>query len=283
MPDQPEILASNRSFGGWHRRLRHRSAALDCTMVFAIYLPPQVDEGEEVPVLYWLSGLTCTDENFMQKAGAHRLAAELGIAIVAPDTSPRGPDVPGDPDGAWDFGHGAGFYVDAAVEPWSRHYRMHDYVVNELPALVEASFPVTDRRAVSGHSMGGHGAIVAALRNPGRYRSISAFAPIANPSNCPWGHKAFSRYLGPDRDRWAEWDSCSLIGKASERLPLLVDQGEADSFLAEQLKPEALEGAALEAGYPFILRRQPGYDHSYFFIASFIEDHLRHHARALRD
>lgn len=281
MTTAPEQLAANRSFGGWHRRFRHRSAVLGCDMVFAIYLPPQAEAGP-VPVLYWLSGLTCTDENFMQKAGAQRLAAELGIAIVAPDTSPRGTGVPGDPDGAWDFGLGAGFYVNATEEPWRRHYRMYDYVVEELPALVEAHFPVSDARAISGHSMGGHGALVCALKNPGRYRSVSAFAPIANPSACPWGEKAFARYLGADRARWLEWDACALIAGTRERLPLLVDQGEADGFLAEQLRPEALRAACAAAGHPLNLRLQPGYDHSYYFIASFIDDHLRHHAAALR-
>jgi S-formylglutathione hydrolase len=281
MAEALNVVARNRSFGGTHQRVRHRSATLDCDMVFAIYLPPQVEAGARVPVLYWLSGLTCTDENFMQKAGAQRAAAELGIAIVAPDTSPRGPSVPGDPDGAWDFGLGAGFYVNATEAPWSRHYRMHDYVVTELPDLIEANFPVSDRRAVSGHSMGGHGALVAALRHPGRYRSVSAFAPICHPMDCPWGQKAFGRYLGPDRSTWAAWDACALIPGASERLPILVDQGLADDFLATQLKPEALEAACAAAGHSLTLRRQPGYDHSYYFIASFIEDHLRHHARAL--
>ena len=281
MTTAPEQLAANRSFGGWHRRFRHRSTVLGCDMVFAIYLPPQAEAGP-VPVLYWLSGLTCTDENFMQKAGAQRLAAELGIAIVAPDTSPRGTGVPGDPDGAWDFGLGAGFYVNATEEPWRRHYRMYDYVVEELPALVEAHFPVSDARAISGHSMGGHGALVCALKNPGRYRAVSAFAPIANTSACPWGEKAFARYLGADRARWLEWDACALIAGTRERLPLLVDQGEADGFLAEQLRPEALRAACAAAGHPLNLRLQPGYDHSYYFIASFIDDHLRHHAAALR-
>ena len=280
MTTAPEQLAANRGFGGWHRRFRHRSTVLGCDMVFAIYLPPQAEAGP-VPVLYWLSGLTCTDENFMQKAGAQRLAAELGIAIVAPDTSPRGTGVPGDPDGAWDFGLGAGFYVNATEEPWRRHYRMYDYVVEELPALVEAHFPVSDARAISGHSMGGHGALVCALKNPGRYRAVSAFAPIANPSACPWGEKAFARYLGADRARWLEWDACALIAGTRERLPLLVDQGEADGFLAEQLRPEALRAACAAAGHPLNLRLQPGYDHSYYFIASFIDDHLRHHAAAL--
>ena len=274
------LVSENRSFGGWHRRYRHASSSLGCEMVFAVYLPPQAETGP-VPVLYWLSGLTCTDENFMQKAGAQRVAAELGIAIVAPDTSPRGPGVPGDPDGAWDFGLGAGFYVDATQAPWSTHYRMHDYVVNELPALVEGALPLLPRRGISGHSMGGHGALVAALRNPGRYLSVSAFAPIVHPIDCPWGHKAFSRYLGDDRSAWRAWDACELIATAPERLPLRVDQGEADSFLKEQLKPEALEAACQAAGHPLQLHRHPGYDHSYYFIASFIEAHLRHHAAAL--
>ena len=275
-----ELVASNKSFGGWHKRYRHRSASLNAEAVFAIYLPPQA-QSQPVPVLYWLSGLTCSDENFMQKAGAQRIAAELGVAIVAPDTSPRGAEVPGDPDGAWDFGHGAGFYLNASEAPWHRHYRMYDYVVDELPALVEAHFPASALRSISGHSMGGHGALVCALRNPGRYRSVSAFAPICNPSDCPWGQKAFSRYLGNDRRKWSEWDASELVAKAGERLPLLVDQGEQDGFLAEQLKPRALEAACAAAGHPLTLRLQPGYDHSYFFIASFIDDHLRHHAGAL--
>ena len=277
-----ELLSSNRSFGGWHRRYRHRSSTLDCDMQFAVYLPPQAEQGERLPVLYWLSGLTCTDENFMQKAGAQRVAAELGLVLVAPDTSPRGEGVPGDPEGAWDFGLGAGFYLNASEQPWARHYRMHDYVVHELPALIEAHLPVSERRGISGHSMGGHGALVCALRNPGRYRSLSAFAPISNPLDCPWGEKAFSRYLGEDRATWPAWDACTLLASATQRLPILVDQGEADSFLDTQLKPQALKVAAEAVGYPLTLRLQPGYDHSYYFIASFIEDHLRHHAAALR-
>jgi S-formylglutathione hydrolase len=277
-----EIFSSNKSAGGWHKRYRHHSAVLGCDMVFAVYLPPQAEQGEELPVLYWLSGLTCTDENFMQKAGAHKLAAELGLIIVAPDTSPRGVDVPDDPVKAWDFGLGAGFYLNAAQQPWARHYRMYDYVVQELPALIEANFPVSDRRGISGHSMGGHGALICALRNPGRYHSLSAFAPISNPSNCPWGEKAFSRYLGDERSRWREWDACALLAEATEKLPILVDQGDRDDFLESQLKPDALKAAAQAAGHPLTLRLQPGYDHSYYFIASFIDDHLRHHAAALR-
>ena len=277
----PTLLSENRSFGGVHRRYGHRSSVLDCHMVFAVYLPPQALNGQRVPALYWLSGLTCTDENFMQKAGALRAAAELGIAIVCPDTSPRGDDVPGDPEGAWDFGLGAGFYLNATEAPWSAHYRMHDYVVTELPALLEASLPINNRRSISGHSMGGHGALVCALRNPGRYRSVSAFSPICHPMLSPWGEKAFSHYLGPDRTQWAEWDTCALLAAGREHLPMLVDQGTADSFISSQLMPEQLERAAADAQCPLTLRRQIGYDHSYHFIATFIEDHLSHHARAL--
>ena len=281
MSSSIELLSANKCFGGWSKRYRYSSSVLASDTVFGIFLPPQADQGEPLPVLYWLSGLTCTDENFMQKAGAQKLAAELGVVIVAPDTSPRGEGVPDDPEAAWDFGLGAGFYVNATEQPWAKHYRMYDHVVDELPAVIEANFPVSDKRAISGHSMGGHGALICALKNPGRYLSVSAFAPITNPVNCPWGHKAFSNYLGDDREQWKQWDTCELIGAAQERLPLLVDQGDADNFLAEQLKPEALEAAAKAAGHPLTLRLQPGYDHSYFFIASFIDDHLRHHAQAL--
>ncbi|MDX5299352.1 MAG: S-formylglutathione hydrolase [Gammaproteobacteria bacterium] len=266
-------------FGGWQLRYRHVSRTLGCDMVFAVYLPPQAEQGMTLPVLYWLSGLTCTDENFVQKAGAQRIAAELGIIIVAPDTSPRGPDVPADPEGAWDFGLGAGFYINATQAPWATHYRMHDYVVKELPALIEAEFPVSGVRGISGHSMGGHGALICALRHPGRYHSVSAFAPICHPLDCPWGEKAFSRYLGDDRDVWREWDACELLAGAEERLPILVDQGDQDGFLSTQLKPQTLQAVAQAIGYPLTLRMQPGYDHSHFFIASFIEDHLRFHAR----
>lgn len=276
-------LSSNRSFGGWHERWSHPSSVLQCRMVFSIYLPPQVQAGRSVPVLYWLSGLTCTDENFMQKAGAQRLAADLGMILVAPDTSPRGSEVPGDPDGAWDFGLGASFYVNATQQPWAEHYRMHDYVVQELPKLIEANFPATPKRGISGHSMGGHGALVCALRNPETYHSVSAFAPISNPCACPWGEKAFSRYFGDDRRVWARWDASVLLPDVPlrDRLPILIDQGEQDGFLAEQLKPEALEEAAKACDYPLTVRRHSGYDHSYFFVASFIDDHLRHHAKAL--
>ncbi len=277
-----EIVSSNKSFGGWHKRYRHRSSSLNCDMVFAVYLPPQAAQGAKLPVLYWLSGLTCTDENFMQKAGAQRMAAELGLIIIAPDTSPRGEGVADDANGAYDFGLGAGFYVNATQEPFASHYRMYDYVVQELPALIEANFPVSDKRGIAGHSMGGHGALICALKNPGRYQSVSAFSPISNPMNCPWGEKAFSLYLGEERSRWREWDASVLIAEAEEKLPILVDQGDRDDFLEGQLKPQVLQAAAKAAAHPLTLRMQPGYDHSYYFIASFIDDHLRHHAAALR-
>jgi S-formylglutathione hydrolase len=271
-----ENLSCNKSFNGWHKQYSHYSETLNCTMRFAIYLPPQAMGGDKVPALYWLSGLTCTDENFMQKAGAQRIAAELGMAIIAPDTSPRGDEV-ADNDG-YDLGKGAGFYVNATQAPWNRHYRMYDYVLNELPALVEPMFPLNDQRSISGHSMGGHGALVLAMRNPERYRSVSAFSPISNPVNCPWGKKAFAAYLGKDTAAWADYDASLLMRQASRFVPALVDQGEADDFLTEQLKPETLESAANHSGYPLELNRREGFDHSYYFIASFIEQHLRFHA-----
>lgn len=276
-----ENISANKSFGGWHKQYTHRSTALNCDMRFSIFLPPQIAQGQQVPVLYWLSGLTCTDENFMQKAGAQRLAAELGMAIVAPDTSPRGEDVPDDAEGSYDFGLGAGFYVNATEAPWHRHYRMYDYVVSELPALIEANFPVTSQRAISGHSMGGHGALTIGLKNPERYRSISAFSPITNPINCPWGQKAFTGYLGTNQDDWAQYDTTELMKTSQVHLPALVDQGTQDNFLAEQLKPQALLDAAEKVGYPLELRMQEGFDHSYYFISSFIDDHLRFHAKHL--
>jgi S-formylglutathione hydrolase len=271
-------LEHHACFGGWQDVYEHASSTLGCTMRFAIYLPPQAEHGR-VPVLYWLSGLTCTEQNFITKAGAQRYAAEHGIAIVCPDTSPRGDGV-ADADG-YDLGKGAGFYVNATQAPWSRHYRMYDYIVDELPALIEANFPVTDARAISGHSMGGHGALVLALRNPGRYRSVSAFSPIVAPSQMPWGQKAFSTYLGEDRQAWQAYDATALVASATERLSLLVDQGDADEFLRAQLQPEWLQAACAAAGHPLVLRMQPGYDHSYYFIASFIGEHIAHHARAM--
>lgn len=272
-----QALSSNRSFGGWHRRFEHRSETLNCTMQFAVYLPPQA-EHKKVPVLCWLSGLTCTDENFMQKAGAHQLAAQLGLAIVCPDTSPRGTDLPGEHD-EYDLGSGAGFYLNANQSPWNSHYCMFDYVTEELPALIRKHLPIGPDQSIFGHSMGGHGALICALKKPENYHSVSAFAPISNPSQCDWGRKAFTAYLGEDRDSWRAWDACELI-RAGQRVDeLLIDQGTADSFLQEgQLQPEALEKACSESGIPLNLRMQPDYDHSYYFIASFIDDHLRYHA-----
>lgn len=263
-------------FGGQQQVWQHHSQVLGCDMRFAVYLPPQVSEGP-CPVLYWLSGLTCSEQNFITKAGAQRYAARHGVVIVCPDTSPRGEAVAD--DDAYDLGQGAGFYLNATRAPWASHYRMYDYVVDELPALVEDSFPVTDRRAISGHSMGGHGALVIALKNPGRYVSVSAFAPIVAPTQVPWGEKAFSAYLGDDPSAWKAWDASELVAAyAGERatLPILVDQGDADNFLDNQLKPDLFQQACDQAGHPLTLRMQPGYDHSYYFIASFIGDHLAH-------
>lgn len=276
-----EMISSAKSFDGWHKQYSHESKSNHCSMRFAIFLPPQTATGEKVPVLYWLSGLTCTDENFMQKAGAFSEAAKLGIAIVAPDTSPRGDGVPDDENGAYDFGLGAGFYVNATQAPFNQHYQMYDYVVNELPKLIEANFPVTQQRAISGHSMGGHGALSIALKNSDRYSSVSAFSPIANPVNCPWGQKAFNGYLGGDKQDWLQYDSSELMkySAANKQLPALVDQGDADNFLEEQLMPDALQAAANLSGYPLTLRIHAGYDHSYYFISTFIAEHLRFHAK----
>ena len=273
-----ERIEHRACFGGWQDVYRHDSSALNGSMQVAVYLPPQAANGS-VPVLYWLSGLTCTEQNFITKAGAQRYAAEHGLMLVAPDTSPRGEDVP-DADG-YDLGKGAGFYVDATREPWSRHYRMYDYVVNELPALIEAHCPATSARAISGHSMGGHGALMIALRNPTRYRSASAFSPIVAPSQVPWGERAFSTYLGDDREAWKAYDTVELLKAATQKLPLLIDQGDADEFLDKQLQPDRLKREADALGYPVTLRMQPGYDHSYYFIQSFIGEHVAYHAAAL--
>lgn len=251
-------------------------------MQFSVFLPPQAVAGQQVPVAYWLSGLTCTDQNFATKAGAQRVAAESGIAIVMPDTSPRGDAVPDDADKAYDFGLGAGFYVDATQAPWSAHYKMYSYIVQELPALVEAQLPVSTKRAIFGHSMGGHGALTIALNNPGRYTSVSAFSPIVNPVQCPWGQKALSKYLGDDQAGWKRYDTVELIRAGASQLPMLVDQGLADNFLKSQLKTELLEAALQETGYQADVRYHAGYDHSYYFIATFIEDHLRFHAKYLK-
>jgi S-formylglutathione hydrolase len=279
-----ELISQNKLFGGVQQRYRHFSKSNQCDMVFAIYLPPQAEK-QVVPVLYWLSGLTCTDENFVTKAGAQRVAAELGIAIVAPDTSPRGEDVPDDPDKAYDFGLGAGFYLNATQAPWSQHYHMYDYVVSELPALIQQNFKVTDKKSISGHSMGGHGALSVALKQPHQYCSVSAFSPITNPTQCPWGQKAFANYLGDDQSTWQQYDTCKLIeaskGNGEKQLPVMVSQGTQDDFLEEQLKPQNLQQACDDAQYPLQLKLEEGYDHSYFFISTFIEDHLRFHYQYL--
>ncbi|MCZ7836341.1 S-formylglutathione hydrolase [Atlantibacter hermannii] len=275
-----EMIEEHRCFEGWQQRWRHHSEVLNCTMTLSVFLPPPVSSNPP-PVLYWLSGLTCNDENFTTKANAQRIAAELGIVLVMPDTSPRGDEV-ADADG-YDLGKGAGFYLNATQAPWAAHYRMYDYLRDELPALIQSHFNVSDRCAISGHSMGGHGALIMALKNPGRFTSVSAFAPIVNPVRVPWGQKAFSAYLGEDQSQWAAWDSCALMAQASaeQQIPTLVDQGDNDQFLADQLQPAQLAEVARQTGWPLTLRIQPGYDHSYFFIASFIEDHLRFHAEHL--
>lgn len=273
------LLSATKSFGGWVKRYQHYSTTLKCQMIFAIYLPPQADTNP-VPLLWWLSGLTCTDENFMQKAGAQQVAAKLGIAIICPDTSPRGVNIPGEDD-SYDFGSGAGFYVNATQAPWAEHYQMYDYVAKELPELAFANFPLNGKESISGHSMGGHGALVLALRQPGRYASVSAFAPIVNPSTCPWGQKALSGYLGDDQQAWAEYDACALVKKGESKQPFFIDQGDTDNFLTEQLRPELLEQICHQRQHPLVLRHQEGYDHSYFFVATFIDDHLRYHAQHL--
>lgn len=275
-----ERLEQHASFGGRQEVWKHASEVLGCEMKLGVYLPPAALAGEACPVLYWLSGLTCSEQNFITKAGAQQHAARHGLILVAPDTSPRGEAVANDP--AYDLGQGAGFYLNATQAPWGPHFRMEDYVVQELPALVEQHFPATARRGISGHSMGGHGALTLALRHPGRYASVSAFSPIVAPTQVPWGQKAFAAYLGEDRGEWAAHDAVELIGTATERLPLLVDQGEGDEFLAGQLRPELLQKACKAAGHPLTLRLQPGYDHSYYFVASFIGDHVAHHAKALK-
>ena len=275
-----ERIEHRACFGGWQDVYRHRSDVLDCDMTVGVYFPPQAEHGP-CPVLYWLSGLTCSEQNFITKAGAQRYAAQHGIILVAPDTSPRGDGV-ADADG-YDLGKGAGFYVDATQSPWASHYRMHDYIVHELPAWVEADSAASDVRAISGHSMGGHGALTIAMRHPGRYRSVSAFSPIVAPSQVPWGQKAFAAYLGDDREAWAAHDAVALVSSdLAERLPLLIEQGGADEFLDSQLRPQLLVDAARVAGHPVELRMRDGYDHSYYFIASFIGEHLAHHAAAMR-
>jgi len=278
-----ELISQHRCFGGWQRYYRHESTEIGLPMRFSVYVPPQAEQGP-VPVLFYLAGLTCTEETFMIKAGAQRLAAELGVMLVAPDTSPRGANVPGE-DESWDLGTGAGFYVDATAPDWRTHYRMYSYVTEELHGIVTGDALPGDasRAGIFGHSMGGHGALVLALRNPGKFRSVSAFAPIAAPSLCPWGKKAFGAYLGADEREWAAYDASALMRQARQPFPdgILIDQGESDQFLAEQLYPEVFEAACAEAGQPLALRRHEGYDHGYYFISTFIEDHIRFHVERL--
>lgn len=273
-------IEHHASFGGRQEVWQHASRSTGTDMKLGVYLPPAALAGEKCPVLYWLSGLTCTEQNFITKAGAQQFAAQHGLIVVAPDTSPRGEGVAN--DAAYDLGQGAGFYLNATEEPWAPHFRMEDYVVDELPALIEQHFPASAARGIFGHSMGGHGALTLALRHPGKYRSVSAFSPIVAPSQVPWGQKALKAYLGDDLAAWQAHDAVALIASATERLPLLVDQGDADEFLAEHLKPELLQAACDKAGHPLTLRMQPGYDHSYYFIATFMGDHVAHHAKALR-
>lgn len=267
-------------FGGTQQVWEHDSNVLRCSMRVGVYLPPQATT-QPCPVLYWLSGLTCTEQNFVTKAGAQRYAAEHGVIIVAPDTSPRGDDVPNDE--GYDLGKGAGFYINATESPWDTHYRMYDYIVEELPALIDSTFDTTGKQAISGHSMGGHGALMIALKNPGMFASVSAFSPIVAPCQVPWGHKAFGAYLGADTEVWKAWDSCELVAsELDERLELFIEQGSADGFLEPQLKSQLLVDACARTDHPITLRMQEGYDHSYYFIASFIGEHMAHHAHALK-
>ncbi len=276
-----ELFVTSRSFGGEQRTYRHQSTSTGTAMRFAVYVPPQALNGARVPVVWFLAGLTCTEENFTVKAGAQRVASELGLMLVMPDTSPRGEGVPDDADKSYDFGIGAGFYVDAAVAPWSTNYRMATYCAEELPALIKEHLPADlSRQSIMGHSMGGHGALTLALKHPARYRSVSAFAPICSPSTSAWGRKALTGYLGEDESAWRAYDTCALIADGKSVAEILIDQGTADQFLSD-LQPQKLEAACAAAGIPLTLRMQQGYDHSYFFIATFIEDHLRYHARHL--
>lgn len=288
-----ELISEYQCFAGRQLRYQHQSKVNQCLMTFSIFLPAQA-QATKVPVLYWLSGLTCTDENFVIKAGAQRYAAEFGVAIVCPDTSPRGEGVADDADQAYDFGLGAGFYVNATQQPWHQHYQMYDYIVKELPALINERFPVDGQRiSISGHSMGGHGALTIALKNTSTYKSVSAFAPICAPTQCPWGQKALHGYLGDDKNAWLAYDATALLtmfGDEKEQqkekenkhlIPMLIDQGSADDFLTEQLKPHLLQQALDDINYSATVRSQKGYDHSYFFISSFIGEHIAFHAKHL--
>lgn len=276
-----EPIERVKEFDGWLNRYQHASESCHCDMTFSVYLPPAA-KYRRIPAVYWLSGLTCTDDNFRTKAGAQRYAAEHQVALIIPDTSPRGDDVPDEPE-RYDLGKGAGFYVNATRPPWARHYNMYDYVVRELPQLIEAEFPVEPgNKSIMGHSMGGHGALICALKNPGAYRSVSAFAPICNPTQCGWGEGCFGAYLGADRNDWEEYDATSLIASGAPPIELLIDQGTDDEFLADQLHPQNLKEECERKNFPLQLRMQPGYDHSYHFIATFIGEHIAYHAEILR-
>jgi len=278
-----KIVSESKSHGGRQLVVRHASAATACDMTFSIFLPPQAEEGGGLPVVWYLSGLTCTHANVTEKGEYRAACAEHGLIFVAPDTSPRGPDVPTAPEGQWDFGLGAGFYVDAMVEPWATHYRMWSYVTDELPRLIAAEFPVDmDAQAITGHSMGGHGALTVALNLPQRFRSVSAFAPIVAPGQVPWGQKALAGYLGSDRADWRKHDAVALIEDGASVREILVDVGTADPFIENELRPELLERSCVEAGIPLTLRRQPGYDHSYYFISTFMAEHIAWHAERLK-
>ncbi|XP_004303639.1 PREDICTED: S-formylglutathione hydrolase [Fragaria vesca subsp. vesca] len=280
---KPTEISSSKMFEGYNKRYKHFSTILGCSMTFHIYFPPSPSPSHKFPVLYWLSGLTCTDENFIIKSGAQRAAAKEGIALIAPDTSPRGLSIEGEAE-SWDFGVGAGFYLNATQEKW-KNWRMYDYVVKELPKLLNENFPQLDtlRASISGHSMGGHGALTIYLRNLDKYKSVSAFSPIANPTNCPWGQKAFSNYLGGNKTDWEEYDATCLVKKVKDvSATILIDQGEDDKFLNDQLLPHKFAEACSSAKVPLLLRSQPGYDHSYYFISTFIDDHISHHAQAVK-
>ena len=275
-----EQLGVNKSFGGWTKMFSHPSAICGGEMKFSVFLPPQAESGT-VPVLYWLSGLTCNHENFISKAGAQQYAAQAGIMLVAPDTSPRGAEVEGE-DEAYDLGTGAGFYINATAEKWEKYYRMEDYIMQELPEIIRSNFPVVEgRESIFGHSMGGHGALTLALKNPGRFRSVSAFSPICAPSQCPWGEKAFTNYLGENREVWKKHDANELVQSSTLEIPLLIDQGSDDPFLEKELNFELFSKTCEKRNQKLTARLQTGYDHSYYFIATFMEDHIQHHAKAL--
>ncbi|KAL1549924.1 S-formylglutathione hydrolase [Salvia divinorum] len=279
---KPTEISSTKMFDGYNKRYKHYSPTLGCSMTFHIFFPPSSSPSQKFPVLYWLSGLSCNDENFIAKSGAQRVASAEGVALIAPDTSPRGLNIEGEAD-SWDFGVGAGFYLNATQEKW-KNWQMYDYVVKELPAVLHENFPQLDtsRASISGHSMGGHGALTIYLKNLDKYKSVSAFAPVANPINCPWGQKAFTNYLGENKAAWEEYDASILISKYTNvSATILIDQGDADKFLSEQLQPQKFDEACRKSKVPLLLRMQPGYDHSYYFIATFIDDHIRHHAQVL--